>query len=62
MALPKKLDLIDERLQRIEAQLAVFGSTVPGELPAPTKVTQQQLEEIDGIGPATARKILDLLK
>lgn len=58
MAWPKKLDEINERLRCMQAQLAELGATES----APPMVTKKQLESIDGVGPATAQKILELLE
>lgn len=54
MALDKAWREIIARLERIEAQL--------GTQPAPKLPTKRELMAIEGVGPATADKILALLK
>lgn len=57
MAMPKVYRSIDEKLDRVLALLEGQQQAAP----APT-VTKKQLTDIDGVGEATAEKILDLLK
>lgn len=56
MAMDKATRMILERLERIEAKLD------QPQQPAPKLPTKKELMAIEGVGPATADKILALLK
>ena len=63
MAWPKILEqeMVKQgaQLDRIEAKLDALSEWTPAT--EPVEITAAELEEIDGVGPATAEKILELI-
>ena len=59
-AIDKKQAVQGDRLERIEQKLDKLLDLTPDM--EPVEITAEELEEIDGVGPATAQRILELLE
>jgi len=62
-SIDKKQAVIADQIDRIETKLdflmEIETESAPAPMPAPTIA---ELETIDGVGPATAQKILDMIE